>query len=354
MKKICFLSGCLDNPGGTERVGISIANELTKSYDIHIISLSKREKPYFEINKKVKVHYLNLTINKINYFKIIFLINHYLKKNNIEMVIEIDLILRIYTLPIQLVQKRLKIISWEHFYYGENLGVKLRDYCRKIAAKKSDLIVTLTQKDLEMYSKNEFIKNRILNIPNPLPKESIEKSDLISKRIICVGRLSYQKGFDLIIKDSFEFFKKFSDWEIHIYGEGDEELKLQELIKKNKLDKNIIINKPTRDIYKEYLKSTIFLLPSRFEPFGMVLIEAMSCGLVPISFKSIGPNEIIENGKDGILIENSNVNEMFLQIENLINNKILLKNLSINAAKKVKKYSLEEIGRKWKGVLDEL
>lgn len=354
MKKICFLSGCLDNPGGTERVGISIANELSKEYEVHIVSLSKKEAPYFEINKKVKIHYLDLNICKKNYFKMIFFINKYLKNNEIDILIEIDLILRIYTLPIQLLKKKLKIISWEHFYYGENLGVKLRDYCRKIAARKSDVIITLTQKDFEAYCENEKIKNKIVTITNPLPKIIKQKSNLTNKKIICVGRLTYQKGFDLLIENSTEFFKKYKEWEIHIFGEGDDKLKLEKLIEKNKLTQNIILKQPTKDIYNEYLNSTLFLLPSRFEPFGMVLIEAMSCGVVPIAFRSLGPDEIIANEKDGILVKNGDIKEMFSELKKLIENKEKLKKLSNNTKNKVKKYQIDEVIKEWKEIINEL
>lgn len=356
MKKICFLSGCLDNPGGTERVGISIANELVKEYEVHIISMSKKEKPYFDISNKIKIHYLNLSSdsNKKNFLKILFMIFQYIKKNKIDILIEIDLILRIYTLPIQLLNKNLKIISWEHFYYGENLGVKLRDYCRKIAAKKSDIIITLTKQDMDNYIKFEKIKNKIIVIPNPLPKKLIMKSQLKNKKIICVGRLTKQKGFDILINGSLKFFLKYPEWELEIFGEGEDRKELLDLIKKQKLEKNIKINEPTRNIYDEYLKSTIFILPSRFEPFGMVLIEAMSCGLVPIAFNSLGPNEIITNNYDGLIINEGNIEELFLQLEKLIKDKEMLKFLSENAREKVKKYYIEEVIKKWRMIIDEL
>lgn len=356
MKKICFISGCLDNPGGTERVGITIANNLSITNDVHIVSLSKKSNPYFKVNSNINIKYFNFlqTNNKKNYINTIFEIGKYLRDNNIEIVIEIDIILRIYTYPLQFFNKKLKIISWEHFCYDENLGIKLRDYSRKIAVKKSNVIITLTQKDLETYQEKERLKSKIYHISNPLNEKIDKINNLKNKKIICVGRLTYQKGFDLLLEECRCFFKKFPEWILEIYGEGEDKELLKKIIKKFELENYVLLKKPVKDINKKFLDSSIFLLPSRFEPFGMVLIEAMNCGVVPIAFENIGPNEIIKNEYNGILIEKNNVKKMFFHVERLIINKEILNRLSINAKKSIDKYNVDEIIKKWRVIIDEL
>lgn len=170
-----------------------------------------------------------------------------------------------------------------------------------------DLLLVLTEGD-----KNDWIQfvHKVRSIPNPLtyyPEQIPTKS--IFHRIISVGRLNEQKGFDLLI-DAFSLIaSQCPEWHIDIFGHGEEERNLLDQIYRKGLEHRVNILKPTSDIYYEYLHSDFFVLSSRYEGFGLVLIEAMSCGIPCVAFNcNYGPNEIIEDGMNGLLVNNGDVN----------------------------------------------
>lgn len=133
-----------------------------------------------------------------------------------------DTILDIYGIPATRFNKT-KIVSWEHFNFYENLGVKLRDYGRKLAAKYSDAIVTLTKEDKNYFKQNLKIKHNIYTIYNPLILTKKNNDyDLNSKIILSAGRLTYQKGFDMLVEVAKEVLRHNNEWKWIILGEGED------------------------------------------------------------------------------------------------------------------------------------
>jgi len=170
------------------------------------------------------------------------------------------------------------------------------------AIKKADLLITLTERDAN-YWRQHHIPN-VLVIPNPLTyyddqSRTIEKED---NRIIAVGRLFEQKRFDRLI-DAFSLIAaKYPTWNLKIFGEGPLGDKLQSQIQQLGLVERISIDTPTKEILMEYKRSQFFVLSSDFEGFGLVIIEAMSCGIPVVSTDCpCGPSEIIQDGVTGLL-----------------------------------------------------
>ena len=172
-----------------------------------------------------------------------------------------------------------------------------------------DKLVVLTEGDKKDWSR--YVKN-VIALPNPLtyyPEQKPSKN--INHRILCVGRLNEQKGFDLLIDAFAMIASKCPEWYIDIFGHGEEKQALLNQIKKNGLENRIHICNPTDSIYHEYEKSDFYVLSSRYEGFGLVLIEAMSCGTPCVAFDcNYGPNEIIEDGVDGLLVKNGDIGEL--------------------------------------------
>lgn len=185
--------------------------------------------------------------------------------------------------------------------------------------KKYDGVITLTKSDSEKWAK---YSSKVFVIPNPVTAipdtiANVERNH----RIICVGRLHEEKGFDLLIESFAQIFEKCPGWNVVIYGDGSEKNKLEKQISDCGLKGRVSINPSTDSIYNEYLNSGLYVLCSRYEGFGLVLIEAMACGLPCISFDCpFGPREIIDNCKNGIIVENGNVRKMAYQMLWLINN----------------------------------
>lgn len=360
-KNICFLSGDITRSGGTERVATMIANELAKykdKYNIYILSISRVNKePFFYISEDVNQYHLyEQDVNfKKQYISTVRKIRKFMKNYDIDILIDIDIILDIFSIPATRFIKT-KVISWEHFNYYENLGVSLRDIARKLAAKYSDYIVTITEEDREYFSTNLQIKCPITNIYNPV--DSIDKHneyDIESKIILSAGRLTHQKGFDILIDVAKNVFKEIQDWKWIVLGEGEDRKKLETKIEEYGLKNNVILKGNVSNIEEYYKKSSMFVLTSRYEGLGLVLIEAKSYKLPLISFKCrVGPKEIIRDDINGYLIDCFDTKHMSKKIVELIRNKEKRRYFSIKSNEDIEKFNMKNIIIQWKNIIENL
>lgn len=217
--------------------------------------------------------------------------------------------------------------------------------------KKCDILVTLTQGDAKEWKCGKKIRV----IPNLFSQMPTSKSNYESQRVIGVGRLEYQKGFDYLI-DAWKIVnQRYPNWNLDIYGRGALYNTLIQQISKNSLAHVIRINNPTPNIYNEYANSSIFVLSSRFEGFGLVLIEAMSCGLACISFDCpYGPSDIISHKRNGLLVSNGDIQGLANSICELIKDKTLRKEYGESALKDIECFSPEKIMAQWECLFHEL
>ncbi|MDD6209463.1 MAG: glycosyltransferase family 4 protein [Bacteroidales bacterium] len=216
--------------------------------------------------------------------------------------------------------------------------------------KKYDAIVTLTKSDTIGWG-----KIKVVAIPNALPVQIEESSSLREKKVIAVGRLDAQKAFNLLLSAWGIVVKKCQDWTLNIYGDGDDYDKLSKQIIEEKIENSAFINKPVRDIYSKYLESSIFVLSSVHEGFGMVLIEAMSCGVPCVSFNCPhGPADIIRHEEDGLLVSERDIEALANGILYLIENEDIRKDMGRKAKQNVNRFSQENIMRIWMDFFDEL
>lgn len=211
--------------------------------------------------------------------------------------------------------------------------------------KKFDRLVTLTEQDKKRW---ETIYPTATVIPNILTLYPNEQARLESNSIISVGRLEAQKGYDLLIEAWRSVTLKHPDWKMHIYGDGSCKALLTDMIRAAKIETSFILHQADPNIYQQYLKHSFYVMSSRFEGFGLVLIEAMSCGLPCISFDCpSGPAEIIKDGEDGILVENGNIIKLSEAICYMIEHEEKRKELGSNARLNVLRYSQEDIMLQW-------
>ncbi|WNX59879.1 glycosyltransferase family 4 protein [Acinetobacter baumannii] len=319
MKKICFLIGDINHSGGTERVTTLIANNLIEKYKVHILSLSGGDNPFFEQNKAIINNRLfpEKVSMKTNFFKTVYKIRKYINDNKIDTLIVVDSISCVFSVP-ACVGLNIKHICWEHFNLKVNLGSSFRTLGRWMAAKWCDKIVTLTNRDKDFWIKNFKLEKekKVIAIANPSPYQlQNNQPSLDSKTILCVGRLTYQKGFDLLIPAWAEIEKALVGWKIVIVGTGEDEDDLKQMAKNYNVECSIDFVGQQKNMSQFYNKASFFCMSSRFEGLPMVLLEARSYNLPIVSFDcDTGPAEVIEDGKDGFLAQADNLHDFSQKI----------------------------------------
>ena len=210
---------------------------------------------------------------------------------------------------------------------------------------KYDRIVVLTNEDKERYWKNN---ERISVIPNPVRFFPNTIASLNSKRIIAAGRLTYQKNYSSLIHAYSLIANRYPGWRLDIFGEGPDKKALQEEINSLGLTKVISLKGNSSNLQQEMLASSIFVLTSIYEGFGLVITEAMSCGLPVISYSCpCGPKDIIENRVNGFLVNNGDERTFAEHIACLIENEDLRKNMGRLARNRASCYLPDQIAKQW-------
>lgn len=351
--KIMILINDITLKAGTERAVVNLANNLAKeeNLQITILSCSKtNNKPHYYIDEKVNIDYLGLnslleTIKfkrAIWYIKFICELKKYIKINRPNIVIGT---MHNFNSILPLIRNnKFKNIGCEHLCYAFSAGT-LSKYIRKIMYKKLDYVVTLTDEDALNYKK---INKNVISIPNNISFYPDRGAKLDNKIILSVGRLTYQKGFDMLI-DVFKLVnEKHKDWKLRIVGGGELKEELEEKINVNNLKDYVELVGSTNNVELEYKEASIYAMSSRYEGFPMVLLEAKSYGLPCISFDCpTGPKEIINQSKDGIIVDLNDVKAFANSISKLIENDEMRKQYGINGRQDVLTYSEDNIRLKW-------
>lgn len=212
---------------------------------------------------------------------------------------------------------------------------------------KFEKLIVLTQGDAQDWG--QYMKDVVI-IPNPVTSypDSIKPHDGSDHRIICVGRLNEQKGFDMLIEAFSLIADQCPEWHVDIFGSGEDEQKLVNSIHQYHLEGRINIFPPTSSIYDEYQKSEFYVFSSRYEGFGLVLIEAMSCGIPCISFRcKYGPEEIITDGTDGLLVKDQDIHDLACKMIWMIEHPEERITMGVNARKNALHYKKENVMKQW-------
>lgn len=369
--KIIYFYDTIARIGGTEKILIDKMNYLADNYnlEVYLITTSQGYHPIvFPLSKKVKHIDLSIrfhTIYQYSLLKRIYMgwkMNRLLKKrlNEITNKINPDIIITTSyygAATICNLKCKAKKIIESHVarnFTGINDGIKRnfisniytkwkqKKFCKTIE-KKSDIIVTLTQGDADNWN----TKNVVV-IPNTVDLKNTDYSQHTQKIAIFAGRFTYQKGLDRMLEAWKIIVCKRNDWVLKLVGEGEQKEYLKQQCQKLGITGNVIFAPATKDIEKEYINSSLFLLTSRFEGFGLVLVEAMQCGVPCVSFDCpYGPSDIIDNGVNGYLIENGNMEEFAKATLKLIEDDELRKKMGKAAIEKAKQYQPENIMPKW-------
>ena len=211
-----------------------------------------------------------------------------------------------------------------------------------------DCLVALNQADADDWAK--FVKTRVICNIVHLNEGAI--SDLHEKKVICVGRYTMQKGIPDLFKVWDLVYRRHPDWHLYIYGEVDEEYDFA-CKEAQRLGNNIHVNRSTNRIFDEYRENSIFVLTSIYEPFGLVMPEAMSCGLPVVAFDCpYGPANIISDGEDGFLIKGRDIQSFADHLCLLIEDEKLRCQMRKKAIASSQKYSADIIMPEWRALFE--
>ena len=234
--------------------------------------------------------------------------------------------------------------------FGER-GIRKRyvDYLLGRGIKKANCVITLTISDAIEWRK---VYQHVDVIPNIVHLNKGLISSQNNKRVLFVGRFDYQKRVFEIIEIWRMLQMDFPEWELHIYGDGVQREELLNAVNEHR--DNIIIHNPTSSIFDCYINSAFLVMTSLFEPFGLVIPEAMSCGLPVISYDvPYGPASIISEGKDGFLIKNNDRKAFVDKMALLMMNKDLRQQMGKQAVLSAQRYSADNIMPMWKKLFEE-
>lgn len=355
--KVLILGGNFNKSGGTERVGSMLANGLSEAgYEIVLGSILYGDKPFFPINKDIKVVSLFNSPGRTLYRtpRIVHKIRKLLKEECIDTLIVVETMAVLFTIPATL-GLLVNHICWEHFNFNSNLGEKGRRIARQLAARYCDSVVTLTERDKQYWLQGTRHKSQITAIANPCPFPVQEYvKDENTKVVLAVGRLTYQKGFDLLLESWLAVSQVMPDWKLKIVGEGEDRVKLTDFIEKNKLTDSVELVGNTNDVGQYYKEAEIFCLSSRFEGFGMVLIEALAFGLPIVSFDcEVGPAEILAD-TGSILVSQNDTSKLASSLVKMMSNDEQRKTIGLRSKEKAKTYQPEKIINQWVELLESL
>ena len=362
--KLLYITNQISGPGGLERV-LSIKASYfadTYGYDVHILTMNDTpDQLFFKFSPSIKTHNILVPSNKFGYVRsYISKINQTVQEVNPDVVLVCDDGLKGLLLPF-LIRTKVPLIYERHVSKevargaGPNtlfnkLKTRIAYSLMKQGGQKFDAFVVLTQGNLK-----EWDLTNTTVIPNPLPFVKGEVSTLENKNVIAVGKQSFQKGYDRLIETWKEVHKNFPEWQLHIYGSEDPTKETEKHIERLHLSHSIKLFQPVKNIREKFTESSIHVLSSRYEGFGMVIIEAMACGIPSVSFDCpYGPSDIIEDGKNGYLVPNGDIEALGQSLMDIMGDPKKRKELGTYAFKSVDRFEMPVIGAQWKSLFEQL
>ena len=374
--KIVYVIASLETSGGTERIVSEKANYLADvfGYDVTIICYDQHENSsnFYFLSDNVEQRQLGLQMYsqyRYAYPKRLwkkYVLRSHLKRALSKVVKEInpDFLIGISHFRADIVCtidcKTKKIIeSHVPRSFIENTNNKyINDIYKRyydmryfhVIEKKADMIITLTERDRELWSEAK----RVETIPNFSNLHIDQVCDHKKKRVITVGRLSKEKGFDRLLVIWKLVVNKHPDWQLDIFGDGDMKNKLEQKIKLGNIT-NVTLCGTTNQISKELSKSSICVSTSYYEGFSLVLLEAITHGVPCVAFDCpYGPRTIIEDGKCGYLVENGHIPQFVEKLCTLMENEQLRIEFSKASIERSKFFNIDAIMLQWKKLFEEL
>jgi glycosyltransferase involved in cell wall biosynthesis len=245
------------------------------------------------------------------------------------------------------------VVGQEHM----NLETHTRQRQREIARRypELDAVTVLTERDRRTYAQMLGSVLRLEQIANATPRLAAQPATLENPMIVAAGRLTTQKGFDLLIPAFAQVVDRHPEWTLRICGDGPQRKALERQIIEHDLSNNVLMMGPVERLDLEMSNASMYVLSSRFEGLPMVMIEAMSLGLPIVSFDCpTGPGEVIQDGRSGLLVPPEDVDALAASMLAVVEDPARRKALGAGAAERAHDYALDAIGPRWEALIAEL
>lgn len=372
--KIVYNIAGTSNSGGMERVLANKANWLVEhEYEVIIVTTDQRgENPFFPLDKRIQCHDLGINYEENNgksfFNKLIhYPFKQYKHKKRLSALLKrlkADIVISMFCndasfLPfIQDGSRKVLEIHFSRFkrlQYGRKGLWKWADGYRskqdvKIASR-FDRFVVLTEEDKGYWGD---LKNLCV-IGNARTFVSSQPASLENKKVIAVGRYSYQKGFDRLISAWSKVCQELDGWKLHLVGDGELRESLLQQINELKLSESVVLGKAEMDMLSVYQSASILAMSSHYEGLPMVLLEAQAVGLPIVSFAcKCGPKDVVEDGVDGFLVEEGDVDALTNRLLMLMKDEDLRKRMGTAAFARSERYTEERIMKQWMDLFDEV
>lgn len=340
--KLLYITNGITGVGGLERVLSIKASYFAAEggYDVHIVSLNEAGRtPFYPFDRRVKFHTVETGRNKLRYFSGL---RRLVREIRPDVISVCDDGLKGVFVPLW-IGRRGGIVYERH---AAREMTSRGGFLMNIGAGLYDRFVVLTRENARQWP----VKN-VRVIPNPLSFYPDSVSPLNRKRIIAVGKVTHHKGYDLLLEAWRLIAGSHPDWRVDIFGIESDGGELRRAAGGTALR----INPPDSDIERQYLTSSICALPSRHEGFGMVLTEAMACGVPCVAFDCpCGPRDIIRDGEDGFLVPNGDTEEFARKLSTLMDNTRLRKSMGEAARRNVRRYDIKTVAGQWDELFREI
>lgn len=368
--RLIYCTHSLCNPGGMERVLVNKVTYLVERlhWDVSIVTTDQKGRPsFYPLPAGVRVTDLGINYSDDNVKSVTGKILGYLQKRRrhkrlLTSLLERekpDIVVSLYPSESSFIpdikdgsKKVLELHFCKYFrlQYGRKglLGIidKWRTHQDERIVRRFDKFVVLTNEDKEYWGNLHNIEV----IPNAAMNMGRHFSDVANHRVIAVGRLDYQKGFDRLIQAWCYIQRdgRYQDWHLDIFGQGEWHEMLENMISERNLNDSIRLNNPTNQIGREYAQSSLIVMTSNYEGFGMVLVEAMACGVPAVAFDcKCGPRDIISDGENGLLVSNGDIPGLAGAMMKLMGDYELRRRMSVKARQVVDTYSEKAVMDKW-------
>jgi GalNAc-alpha-(1->4)-GalNAc-alpha-(1->3)-diNAcBac-PP-undecaprenol alpha-1,4-N-acetyl-D-galactosaminyltransferase len=363
IKRITLVISSLGS-GGAERVMSVMANYWAKhDREVTLITLTSVQEDFYTLHPRVRRIGLGLNVNSShviaaikNNLQRVKRLRHEIKTSKPDVVLSFVDTTNVLAVAAT-VGLGIPIIVSEHIDPRQHTIRSEWAWLRYLLYPQATAVVVLTN-NVRCWAERIVKSNKIHVIPNPvtIPAEGHNgRSDFRSLRrtVVAMGRLTPQKGFDLLLAAFSVCARKYPDWSLIILGEGEERSRLEAMVLELGIANQVSLPGRIKDPTAVFWKADIFVLSSRYEGFPMALVEAMACKLAVISTDCpSGPRVIIRDGVDGVLIPPNDVDALAAAMSRLINDETERKRLALRAVEVTERFGLEKVISMWDTVID--